>query len=183
MITVYPLPFFSFSIPLSSPPLFLFLFYFHFLSSYYFPIDFFYFSISACAFLNSISSPFLSSPFSPSLSFSLLLFLYLFVYVTLSHSISSSPLSLLVSFNLVFAFFSGIDKVHCYASVFQPLEWSLIERPPAVSTYNMHIIFILICYILPILPLIPILFYPLIIMKHLRHLLLLRHSVIYCICR
>ena len=89
----------------------------------------------------------------------------------------------LVSFHLVFIFFSGIDIVHCYASVFQPLEWSLIERPPAVSTYNMHIIFILICYILPILPLIPILFYPLIVMKHLRHLLLLRYSVIYCICR
>ena len=46
----------------------------------------------------------------------------------------------LVSFHLVFIFFLGIDKVHCYASLFQPLAWSLIERPPAVSTYNMHII-------------------------------------------
>ena len=31
--------------------------------------------------------------------------------------------------------FSCSDKVDCYASIFQPLEWSLIERPPSVSTY------------------------------------------------
>ena len=31
------------------------------------------------------------------------------------------------------------DKVHCFASVFQPLEWSLVERPSAVRTIHREI--------------------------------------------